>query len=687
MAILTTSDVGQSFGSFDVFLNVSVSVPKDGKIGLVGPNGIGKTTLLLILAGVVRPSSGSINWARGTRLGYLPQEAAQAFAGMENNVYDEMLAQFSHLREDEAQLRQMEAQMEKGDPSEQLMEKYGTALEQFALDGGYDYEVRIQRVLQGLGFTKKDWELKLSHLSGGQKTRALLARLLLEKPDLLILDEPTNHLDVSAIEWLENTLRVWDGALIVVSHDRYFLDKVANTIWEMRRDGIENFRGNYSAYLLQREERWERRMKEFETRKERLLKELDFIRRNIAGQRGQMAKGKLSRISRELNAIQRGGFEAVDGKSWSQTSDELGGLSRISMSVAEAEQAIKSLQKPDGSFHNLKIEMRSSQRGGNIVLRTKDLEIGYPGTRLFESDDIELHRLECAALLGPNGSGKTTFIKSIIGQLEPLTGQIQHGASVKIGYFAQAHEQLDPANRVIDELMKHHEMTISRARSYLAKYLFRKDDVFKPIHTLSGGERGRLALAILALEEANFLLLDEPTNHLDIPAQEMLQKVLDLFSGTILLVTHDRYLVDHLASQIWQLEDNRLSVFNGSYRDFIAERNRSNELAKAAADEQRKTKKTNSRKARKKSAASKKREKRQIEVESQIAEMENQLSDHTRRIQEAMEEKAFDNIPALSIEYAQTHKGLELLISEWEEVASKEIDSQSTIEEGLTSEG
>jgi ATP-binding cassette subfamily F protein 3 len=519
MAILTTSGVGQSFGSFDVFLNVTVSVPNNGKIGLVGPNGIGKTTLLLILAGLVQPSTGSINWARGTRLGYLPQEAAQAFAGLENNVYDEMLAQFAQLHRDEARLRQMEAEMGTGNPSDLLLEKYGTALEQFELDGGYDYETRIQQVLQGLGFGKKDWGLKLSHLSGGQKTRALLGRLLLEKPDLLIIDEPTNHLDVSAIEWLENTLRTWDGALVVVSHDRYFLDKIADTIWEMRRDGIETYRGNYSAYLQQREARWERRLKGFEARRERLNKELDFVRRNIAGQRGQMAKGKLSRISRELHAIQRGGVEAIEGKSWSETSNQLGGLSRYSMSVAEATEAIQNLQKPDGSYHNFKIKMKSSQRSGNLVLRTKDLEIGYPGNRLFVSDDIELHRLEC-------GSGKTTFIKSIIGQLEPLGGHIQHGASVKIGYFAQAHEQLNPENRIIDELLNYHEMAISQARSYLAQYLFRRDDVFKPVHTLSGGERGRLALAILALEEANVLLLDEPTNHLDIPAQEMLQKVL-----------------------------------------------------------------------------------------------------------------------------------------------------------------
>ena len=672
MALITGSNIGQSFGSFDVFGNISISVPGDGKIGLVGPNGIGKTSLLLILAGISAPATGTIHKARGCRIGYLPQEAAQAFNGQNNTVYDEMLNLFSDLQKEEEQLRQMESAMSTGDSNGDLLEKYGQSLEQFELKGGYVYETRIKKVLQGLGFGQEDWEMSLDHLSGGQKTRTLLARLLLEAPELLVLDEPTNHLDIEAIEWLENTLRSWEGAVIVVSHDRYFLDKVVGNIWEMRRDGIEKYRGNYSAYLKQRAERWERRQKQYAARKERLEKELDFVRRNIAAQRTQMAKGKLSRLSRELDAINRAGAQAVEGKSWSEISGSVGGLSRYSMSIAEATAAIKNLERPDGSHRSFKVKMTKAQRSGELVLRTSDLEIGYPDNLLFECDDIELRRLGCAALIGPNGSGKTTFLKTITGQLQPLSGTVRLGASLELGYFAQAHEQLHPKNRVIDELMRHHEMPVSQARNYLGHYMFRGDDVFQLVETLSGGERGRLALAILALARANFLLLDEPTNHLDIPAQEMLQEVIENFDGTILLVTHDRYLVDHLATEIWQLEDGRLEVFKGDYQEFLAEREKMNERKRSENASSRAAIKERSGSSRSNDYANRKKAQRLIEVENQIGEAEQLLAHITRRLQEAAEADAFDNIRGLSIEYTGVEEKLEALLKEWEELAHEQ---------------
>ncbi|MGD2078900.1 MAG: ABC-F family ATP-binding cassette domain-containing protein, partial [Chloroflexota bacterium] len=561
MAVISFTNLGRSFGAVDVFTSVSGSLANDEKIGLVGPNGIGKTSLLLILAGLSQPSSGDVHLARGKGIGYLPQEAAGAFSDEKLTVYNEMLAIFADLRREEKRLRRLEREIADGDASDDLLERYGAALDRFEHAGGYEYEVRIKQVLDGLGFDKTDRDLKLGHLSGGQKTRALLARLLLEKPDLLILDEPTNHLDVQAIEWLESVLRIWDGAILVVSHDRFFLDRVVNGIWELRPDGIESYRGSYSAYVVQRRERWAQRRQAYESQRARFEKELDYIRRNIAGQRTQMAKGKLSRISRELDAIQRGGLEAVQGKSWSEVSNDLGGTSRRTMSVAEVAATIKQLSRPDGSEPTFTVELKSAHRSGEIVLRASDLQIGYPETPLFRVDDIRLNRLECAALIGPNGTGKTTFLRTILGKLPPLGGEVHLGASLRIGYFAQAHEQLISENKVIDEILRHRHMPTSEARAYLGRFLFSGDDAFKPVSTLSGGERGRLALAILALEQANFLLLDEPTNHLDIPAQEMLQAVLESFDGTILLVTHDRYLVDHLATQLWLLEDDHLRVF------------------------------------------------------------------------------------------------------------------------------
>ncbi len=672
MAILTASNLSQSFGALDIFSGVSVSIPNDGKIGLVGPNGVGKTSLMLILANLAKPASGTVHWARGRRLGYLPQEATEAFAGQSHSVFAEMLTVFSDLQNEERRLRQMETEMADGDLSEALLEQYGTALEKFELAGGYEYELNIKQVLHGLGFDESNWSLQVDHLSGGQKTRALLARLLLEKPDLLILDEPTNHLDVEAVEWLEGTLKNWEGAILLVSHDRYFLDRVVNIIWEMSRQRIEEYRGNYSAYLGQRQERWARRELAYESQKERLEKELEFIRKNIAAQNTQVAKGKLKRISRELDAIQRGGLEALQGKSWSETSDEIGGASRHAMSVAEAAEAIKGLSRPDGNQPSFQVNLKRGQRSGEIVLRTSDLTVGYPNKPLFVSEDIELRRLECAALIGPNGSGKTTFLRTILGGLEPLAGQVRIGASVDVGYFAQAHELLNPEHRVIDELMVHHPMLISEARSYLGRYHFRGDDAFKSIRALSGGERGRLALAILALEGANFLLLDEPTNHLDIPAQEMLQEVLEQFDGTILLVSHDRYLVDRLATQLWLLDDGRLVIFKGPYQEYLAERTRQAELAKEEAAEQRDAGKQREQQAKAQENARKKRLERLAQIEGDIAGLESELERIGLQLQKASGSESFDKIQSLSLEYAALEDQLEQRLREWEILAREQ---------------
>ena len=669
MSILTLHNLAQSFGAFDLFSGISGSIPNDGKIGLVGPNGVGKTTLIHILTGQETPKTGSVTLARGTRLGYLQQEAMRAFAGREDAaVYDEMLAIFAPVRQQAAELQAMEQAMADGTADDTLLEEYGHRLETFERMGGYDYETRIRQVLDGLGFDRANWHTPLQHLSGGQKTRALLAKLLLEQPDLLVLDEPTNHLDVEAIEWLENTLRAWRGALLIVSHDRYFLDRVVNTIWEMSATDMEVYKGNYSAYVNQRLERWERREKEYLALKERLEKELEFIKRNIAGQNTSIAQGKLSRLSRELKAIEVGGLAlALSGKQWSQ----MGIGSQRPMAVAEAEERIKSLPRPQYRPHVPGLHLQTQQRSGNIVLRTHELVVGYPAhPPLFEAEDIELWRLENAALIGPNGAGKTTFLRTVLGQLDAVRGRVELGASLKVAYFSQAHESLNHQNGILDELLRHHNMLISEARDYLGQYLFRGDDVYKKVGMLSGGERGRLALAILALQKANFLLLDEPTNHLDIASQEMLEEVLNRFEGTILLVSHDRYLIDKLATQIWVVQDGRLRVFHGRYSEFVAAREAAVEGSKTTAAPVAIKPETAASPTLSKNEQQ--RRARALEaIEAQIAGLEEKVAQAAEAMQQASERQDFGAIQEKSIEYAALEAELNTLIHEWEKMVSE----------------
>jgi ATP-binding cassette subfamily F protein 3 len=682
MAILTASNVSQSFGEFDVFTGVTVSVPRDGKIGLVGPNGIGKTTLLLILAGQTQPSTGGVHLARGTRIGYLSQESADAFVGRSHTVYEEALTVFADLRTMESRLREMEAAMGGLEPNghipaDELLTAYSQLQIEFELAGGYEYETRIRQVLTGLGFRPPAWSQPLTQLSGGQKTRLLLACLLLESPDLLILDEPTNHLDVEAIEWLESTLNAWPGAVLVVSHDRYFLDKIANTIWEMSRAGIETYRGNYSAYVQQRQERWERRQQEYEALMERLAKEMDFIRRNIAGQRTAMAWGKLNRLAREVEAIHAGGLAVLgqlQSQGWGRVTGALD-LKRPAANVAELHARISEIPAPARPL-TLNLGLRASHRSGNIVLRTRGAEIGFPGAPLFTTGPFELHRLECAALIGPNGTGKTTFLRTVLGELPPLSGEVELGASLKIGYFAQTQEALEPENTVLNELLRHKEMTIGEARNYLARFLFRDDDVFSQVQTLSGGERSRLALAILVLEEANFLLLDEPTNHLDIPAQEELQAALEQYDGTVLLVSHDRYLVNRLATQIWALQRDeagkfRLDVFSGPYQEYVAWRAAEKERLEIGRLEIGRAENGRSEGERLSKNEQRRRTEELAALEAAVAEAEASLAGLVETLQAATESQTYEEVQRLSHDYAAAEKRLESLVQQWETLAGE----------------
>jgi ATP-binding cassette subfamily F protein 3 len=666
MSILTAENVGLSYGAFDVFRNVTASIANDSKIGMIGSNGIGKTSLLLILAGMLPPTQGKVHLARSRRLGYLRQEAVEAFAARDNSVYAEMLSVFSGLQAQQERLNALEAQMSAGDFSDELLAEYGNLQEAFEHAGGYDYDLRIQQTLQGLGLGEKAWHTPIHHLSGGEKTRALLARLLLEKPDLLMLDEPTNHLDIQAVEWLERTLREWEGAVLIVSHDRYFLDNTVKTIWEMSRHGIESFPGNYSAYLLQRQERWEFYERVFQEEKARLLKEVDFIQRNwVRASTHGRALGLLRRLSRDLAIVEHYGVMGLrNGKKWSEMDLHV----ERPLDVIEAIRAVNAIDLSSNRPPRIRPRLAAEHTSGNIILRARHASIGYPRHRLFAVEELELRRGECAALIGPNGSGKTTFLKVLLGQLEPLAGEVSLGASLKVGYFAQAHDGLNAECSVLDELLSHKEMHPGEARSLLAQYLFRGEDVFKPVATLSGGERARLALAILALEGANFLLLDEPTNHLDIPAREALQEVLESFTGTILLVSHDRFLIDQLATQIWGLRAGKLQVFQGGYREYVfsaAVRAETNHNGKASARPAqlilapRPLLRGDDRETRRRLQSL-------AQLEQRIHEQEAAVRHLSGELQQMGTGKSFEHINQLSWKVAQAQSVLENLLAEWE---------------------
>lgn len=632
MSVLTANKLTKYYGPDEVFRDITIEIPHRARIALVGPNGAGKTTLLNLLVGHDVPNNGVIHFAKGTKVGFLPQRPE--LIG-KHTLWEEQLQGVAHLRDMEVKLTQLEADMANPDKYDEALAVYGPLQEQFEHAGGYIYESKIRMVLQGVGFTEDDFDAPIPQLSGGQKTRALLARLLIEEPDLLILDEPTNHLDINAVEWLEKFLKDFPGAVLAVSHDRYFMDAYASTIWELDWGQLESYRGNYSHYVLQRTERHERVLKEFESQQEFVNKEQDYIRKHMGSRWTAQAKGRL----KKLETMKKRG---------------------------------KIITRPRGKRKDMNLRIETAMRSGDKVLMTKDLAVGYHDDKivLFNSPDITLWRGETAALIGPNGVGKSTFLKTIIDHLEPLSGTTTIGASVIVGYFAQAHELLEPQNTLIDEVYKIKPMQISESRNYLAQYLFTGDDVFRKVETLSGGERGRLALAKLSLMGANLLLLDEPTNHLDIESQEVLQEVLGNFAGTILLVSHDRYLIDALATQIWAVSPGELEVFKGTYREYISKRD--NQITREKASANGKSSLPSSEDKQVDSIGKKhglnpfELKKRLAKVEAQIFKLESQLETLQADIGTASAQGDAKKVSELGESYTRTEQELNIIMQEWE---------------------
>ncbi len=645
-----------AFGPLDVFQDVHLAIAPGDRIGLVGPNGEGKTTLLRILAGELEPTTGTVHRRRGLTMGYLPQEPPPAG---NKTLWEDMLEVFQDLIEAEGKLADLEVRLADPDPqvAQAALEAYARHQHAFELQGGYDYPVRIRQTLTGLGFKPDMFHQPLKQLSGGQRTRGLLAKILLRQPDLLLLDEPTNHLDLAAMEWLENTLLKWDGAMVVVSHDRYFLDKVMNRIWELMWGRLTPYRGNYSQYLIQREAMLERTRKEYEAQQALIAKETEFIRRNIAGQKSKQARGRRKRLERLL----------------------------------QRQRLVAPRQR-----QTMRLQMVSRIRSGELVLSTENLTIGYrrhplppvrrersggyvleapapPGPEdliLFRAEDLLLKRGERAGLVGPNGAGKTTLIRTLLGQIAPLEGRLRVGASVRIGYLAQAQEALPPPMTVLDALMDADpRLTQGEARAYLARFLFTGDDVFKTVETLSGGQRSRLALARLSRQEVNFLVLDEPTNHLDIESQEVLEAMLRDFNGTVLLVSHDRYLIDAIATQVWVIDPQakQLRAYPGNYSAYLATRESQKRAPgqRAAAPPQAQHHRQQAREARKRRKEEEKRQQQVLALEDRIHTREQELEALTEALEQASLAQELEEVQRLGKRYQALQQELDELIETW----------------------
>ncbi|MDX6577539.1 MAG: ATP-binding cassette, subfamily er 3, partial [Blastocatellia bacterium] len=522
------SEVEKSFAAQDVLRGASLQVNPGEHVGLVGRNGAGKTTIFRLVTQEETPDSGEVVRARGLKLGLLAQHV-HFEAG--STVHESALAAFGRLQRIEHEMHELEHQMaDAGDELAKVLERYSDLQHEYEREGGFEYSAKAEAILQGLGFDRDTWHMETEKLSGGQQNRLGLARLLLSEPDVLLLDEPTNHLDVGAVEWLEEFLQTYASAFVIISHDRYFLDRASRRIIEVEGGRANSYTGNYSDYLVEREEQREIQQRAYDNQQRLIAKTEDFIRRNLAGQKTKQAKSRRTMLQR---------LERVESVRGDQAS---------------------------GDFR-----MQDIQRAGTHVLTVTEASIGYPDKTLAKAISLILRRGECLGVIGPNGSGKTTFVKTILGKLPALSGEVRWGSKVQIGYYAQQLEDLDDRNEIIMELRRValSTATAGELRSFLAKFLFTGDDVYKLVRDLSGGEKGRLALAKLIYSGVNVLVLDEPTNHLDIPSREALEGALEAYEGTIITISHDRYFLDRVATQILALDGSgNAEHYNGDYTEY-----------------------------------------------------------------------------------------------------------------------
>ena len=632
MIILQANKIERSFAGEVLFDNINLQVDERDRIALVGKNGAGKSTLLKILVGEEEPTSGEINKKKDISLSYLAQDSRFE---SENTIYDEMLHVFDDLRRAETQLRQMELEMgeKSGEDLDKLMADYDRLSENFRQDGGFTYEADIRAILNGFKFDESMWQMKIAELSGGQNTRLALAKMLLEKPNLLVLDEPTNHLDIETIAWLENYLVNYSGALIIVSHDRYFLDKVATVTLDLTKHSLDRYVGNYSRFVELKEQKLATEAKNYEKQQKEIAALEDFVNRNLV--RASTTKRAQSR-RKQLEKMER-------------------------------------LDKPEAGKKSANMTFQSEKTSGNVVLTVENAAIGYDGEIFSEPINLDLRKMNAVAIVGPNGIGKSTFIKSIVDQIPFIKGEKRFGANVEVGYYDQTQSKLTPSNSVLDELWNDFKLTPEvEIRNRLGAFLFSGDDVKKSVGMLSGGEKARLLLAKLSMENNNFLILDEPTNHLDIDSKEVLENALIDFDGTLLFVSHDRYFINRVATHVLELSENGSTLYLGDY-DYYVDKKAEMEVSQteetSTSNQVKEASSVNDYQAQKESQKEARKLMRQIEsLEAEIEELETQ----SQAISEQMlETNDAGKLMELQAELDKISHRQEEAMLEWEELSEQ----------------
>lgn len=551
MIIAQAQDLEQRFGGNIIFSNISFSVPDNARIGLVGPNGAGKTTLLKIMTGQQEPTSGQFTINKGLKVGYIAQENG---LDEDKTIWDEMLTVFNDLIEKNKKITKMQEKIADHPEDEDLLKRYDQLAYDFEQEGGFTYQAEIKSILNGFNFKENTWNKVIGTLSGGEKTRLAFVKLLLQKPPVLLLDEPTNYLDLDTLDWLETFLKNYQGAIITVSHDQYFLDHLANQIFELNFGKLTTFKGNYSQYVKERELMDSQQEAAYEKQQEKIKKEEEFIQKNLV--RASTTKRAQSR-RKVLDKMER--------------------------------------IKPPKHKQKVRINFTSERPSGKEVLIAKDLTIGYPDKVMVSDIDFQVNKNDRVAIIGPNGIGKSTLLKTIMKKLEPKGGSIKYGASLDIGYYDQELQSLDPSKTVLDTIWDRHKtMPEKDVRSILASFLFTAEDIDKTVGQLSGGQKARLTLTVLSLEKDNFLLMDEPTNHLDIEAKEVLEEALDNYDGTLLFVSHDRYFINELANKIISVRDGHAKIYNGNYSYYLDEKAKQAAAAQEAEAQKAETETTTS---------------------------------------------------------------------------------------------